>query len=172
VLELRYYLATDGRSPFEEWFSGLDAAAGAKVTVAVARLEQGNLSNVKSLGEGVLEYRIDWGPGYRLYFGRDGDVLVILLTGGIKKRQQRDLETAKALWADYKSGASRADDRRRRTHWCPVKSQIDSIGYFLLQYRIWVSLTIMQSESGFFRILSPKEPASMCRATRPGGAAF
>lgn len=102
VLELRYYLATDGRSPFEEWFSGLDAAAGAKVTVAVARLEQGNLSNVKSVGEGVLEYRIDWGPGYRLYFGRDGNVLVILLTGGTKKRQQRDIETAKALWADYK----------------------------------------------------------------------
>jgi putative addiction module killer protein len=102
VLELRYYLAADGRSPFEEWFSGLDAAAGAKVTVAVARLEQGNLSNVKSVGEGVLEYRIDWGPGYRIYFGRDGNVLVILLTGGTKKRQQRDIDTAKALWADYK----------------------------------------------------------------------
>jgi putative addiction module killer protein len=102
VLELRYYLATDGRSPFEEWFSGLDAAAGAKVTVAIARLEQGNLANVKSVGEGVLEYRIDWGPGYRIYFGRDGNALVILLTGGTKKRQQRDIETAKALWADYK----------------------------------------------------------------------
>jgi putative addiction module killer protein len=70
--------------------------------VAVARLEQGNLSNVKTVGEGVLEYRIDWGPGYRLYFGRDGNVLVILLSGGTKKRQQRDIETAKALWADYK----------------------------------------------------------------------
>ncbi len=102
VLELRYYATGDGRSPFEDWFSGLDAAAGAKVTVAVARLEQGNLSNVKPVGEGVLEYRIDWGPGYRLYFGRDGNVLVILLTGGTKKRQQRDIETAKALWAEYK----------------------------------------------------------------------
>ena len=102
VLELRYYLAADGRSPFEEWFSGLDGAAAAKVTVAVARLEQGNLSNVKPVGEGVLEYRIDWGPGYRIYFGRDGQVLVILLTGGTKKRQQRDIETAKALWADYR----------------------------------------------------------------------
>ena len=102
VLDLRYYLAADGRSPIEEWFAGLDAAAAAKVTVAVARLEQGNLSNVKSVGEGVLEYRIDWGPGYRLYFGRDGNVLVILLTGGTKKRQQRDIEAAKAHWADYK----------------------------------------------------------------------
>ena len=102
MLELRTYLAGDGRSPFEEWFSGLDAAAGAKVTVVVARLGQGNLSNVKPVGGGVLEYRIDWGPGYRVYFGRDGEVLVILLTGGTKRRQQGDIETAKALWADYK----------------------------------------------------------------------
>jgi putative addiction module killer protein len=102
VIELRYYLAVDGRSPFEEWFSGLDAAAGAKVSVALARVEQGNLSNAKGVGEGVLEYRIDWGPGCRVYFGRDGDVLVILLTGGTKKRQQRDIEQAKVLWADYK----------------------------------------------------------------------
>jgi putative addiction module killer protein len=102
VLDLRYYLAGDGRSPFEEWFSGLDAAAGAKVSVALARLEQGNLSNAKGVGEGVLEYRIDWGPGYRVYFGRDGEALVILLTGGTKQRQQRDIETVKELWADYK----------------------------------------------------------------------
>jgi putative addiction module killer protein len=102
VLELRYYLAADGRSPFEVWFSGLDAAAAAKVAVALARLEQGNSSSAKPVGEGVLEYRIDWGPGYRVYFGRDGAVLVILLTGGTKRRQQRDIEAAKALWADYK----------------------------------------------------------------------
>ena len=102
VIELRYYLAGGGRNPFEQWFAELDSAAAAKVSVALARLEQGNLSNVKGVGEGVLEYRIDWGPGYRVYFGRDGDVLVILLTGGTKRRQQRDIEAAKALWADYK----------------------------------------------------------------------
>jgi putative addiction module killer protein len=102
VIELRYYLAGDGTSPFEEWFSGLDVAAGAKVSVALARIGLGNLSNVKPVGEGVLEYRIDWGPGYRVYFGRDGEVLVILLTGGTKQRQQRDIGTAQALWADYK----------------------------------------------------------------------
>ncbi|MGH7077703.1 MAG: type II toxin-antitoxin system RelE/ParE family toxin [Acetobacteraceae bacterium] len=73
----------------------------------LARLEQGNLPNVKPVGEGVLEYRIDWGPGYRVYFGRDGEVLVVLLTGGTKRPQQRDIEAAKALWADYK---------RRRPH--------------------------------------------------------
>ena len=102
VTELRYYQQVDGNNPFEGWFSGLDTAAAAKVSVALARLEKGNLSNVKGIGEGVLEYRIDWGPGYRVYFGRDGEVLVILLTGGTKKRQQRDIDTAKALWSDYK----------------------------------------------------------------------
>jgi putative addiction module killer protein len=83
--------AAGGRSPFEEWFSGLDSVAGAKITVAS-----------KGMGEGVLEYRINWGPGYRVYFGRDGEALVILLTGGSKKRQPRDIACAKALWADYK----------------------------------------------------------------------
>ena len=66
------------------------------------RLEQGNTSNAKGVGEGVLEYRINWGPGYRVYFGLDGETLVILLTGGTKQRQQRDIERAKELWADYK----------------------------------------------------------------------
>jgi putative addiction module killer protein len=65
-------------------------------------MEQGNLSNVKSVGGGVLEYRIDFGPGYRVYFGRDGDTLVILLSGGSKKRQQRNIEAAWTSWQDYK----------------------------------------------------------------------
>src|SRR4051812_15611733 len=102
MLEIRYYVAADGLQPFAKWFAGLDPIARAKVTVAIVRLEQGNLSNVKSIGEGVLEYRIDFGPGYRVYFGRDGDKLIILLTGGTKKRQQRDIATAHACWQDYK----------------------------------------------------------------------
>jgi len=102
LVELRYYLTADGRSSFEKWFLSLDSAAAAKVSVALVRLEAGNISNVKAVGEGVLEYRIDWGPGYRVYFGRDGAVLVILLTGGTKRRQSRNIETAKAMWADYK----------------------------------------------------------------------
>ena len=106
MLEVRYYLLPDGRSPFANWFNSLNQQARAKVTTAIARLELGNLSNVKGVGEGVLEYRIDFGPGYRVYFGRDGEAFVILLTGGTKKRQQGDIEAAKALWADYK--------RRRR----------------------------------------------------------
>jgi len=65
-------------------------------------MEQGNLSNVKSVGEGVQEYRIDFGPGYRVYFERDCEMLVILLTGKTKKRQQRDIEAAHGYWQDYK----------------------------------------------------------------------
>ena len=101
-IQPRYYFAGDGNSPFEHWFTGLDAVAAAKVSVALARLEQGNISNAKRVGEGVLEYRINWGPGYRVYFGRDGDVLVILLTGGAKKRQQHDIKMAKGMWEDYR----------------------------------------------------------------------
>jgi putative addiction module killer protein len=102
MLELRYYLDADDRSPFARWFGDLDAIASAKVVRALGRIEQGNLSNVKSVGEGVLEYKIDFGPGYRVYFGRDGERLVILLVGGTKKRQQRDIEAAMAYWRDYK----------------------------------------------------------------------
>lgn len=102
MIELRYFSNDQGQSRFEEWFDALDAAAATKVSVALARIEQGNLSNVKSVGEGVLECRIDWGPGYRVYFGRERQILVILLTGGTKKRQQHDIETAQAMWAEYK----------------------------------------------------------------------
>jgi putative addiction module killer protein len=102
MLEVREYLDVFGRSPFAKWFSELNAEAAAKVAVAIARMEQGNLSGVKSVGEGVLEYRIDFGPGYRVYFGRDGDTLVILLAGGTKSRQQQDIETSRTRWVDYK----------------------------------------------------------------------
>ena len=64
--------------------------------------ELGNLSNTRSVGAGVLEYRIDSGPGYRIYLGRDGDALVVLLGGGTKVRQQRDIETARKLWREYR----------------------------------------------------------------------
>ena len=104
MLEIRYYVAPDGAEPFAEWFADLEAVARAKVTRAIARMEQGNLSNVKSVGGGVLEYRIDFGPGYRVYFGRDGETLVILLTGGTKKRQQRDIAAAHGHWQQYKDG--------------------------------------------------------------------
>ena|SRR5690349_4399433 len=101
--DIRYYVAADGRAPFAEWFAEVDAVARAKMTRAIVRLEQGNFSSVKSVGEGVFEYRIDFGPGYRVYFGQDGPNLVILLTGGMKKRQQHDIDAAHAHWRDYKA---------------------------------------------------------------------
>ena len=101
-MEIREFLDARGGSPFAIWFDDLDAQAAAKVTVAVTRMERGNLSNAKGVGGGVQEFRIDWGPGYRLYFGRDGDTLIILLCGGTKRRQQDDIAEAQAHWAEYK----------------------------------------------------------------------
>jgi putative addiction module killer protein len=102
LVEILEYLDAGGRSPYQDWFSGLDAEAAAKTAVALTRIRLGNLSNTKGVGAGVQEYRIDFGPGYRIYFGRDGEKLVILLAGGTKKRQQADIATAKERWADYK----------------------------------------------------------------------
>ena len=102
MIEIREYVNTEGRSPYGKWFDGLNAQAAAKVATALVRMEQGNLSNAKGIGAGVSEYRIDFGPGYRIYFGKDGDMLIILLGGGTKKRQQKDIEIAKTLWREYK----------------------------------------------------------------------
>lgn len=97
------YELRDGSCPFAEWFDSLETRAALKVRTAMARIEAGNLGDVKPVGEGVSERRIDYGPGYRLYFGQDGDELIVLLAGGSKKRQQKDIEQAKALWAEYKA---------------------------------------------------------------------
>ena len=99
---LRSFVNELGRSPFSEWFAALDAPAAGKVTVALTRLELGNFSNVRGVGSGVFECKIDFGPGYRVYFGKDGEQLVILLGGGTKKRQQRDIAAALDDWAEYK----------------------------------------------------------------------
>ena len=97
------YLEPDGASPFAKWFARLDPVAAAKVTTALYRMEQGNLSNVKPVGQGVAEYRIDFGPGYRIYIGQQGKVLVILLGGGTKKGQSADIRLAQQRWRDYKA---------------------------------------------------------------------
>jgi putative addiction module killer protein len=96
------YLDPNGRSPYAEWFDSLNAQAAARVVVATTRLAQGNFSNAKSVGQGVQEYRIDFGPGYRIYFGKDGESIVILLGGGTKRKQQRDIGDAISRWKDYK----------------------------------------------------------------------
>jgi putative addiction module killer protein len=102
-VQIEEYVTDAGVSPFGDWFDGLDPAAAARVTVAVTRIARGAVSNVKGVGDGVFEYRIDAGPGYRIYFGRDSDRLVILVGGGTKRRQDRDIEAARARWANYKA---------------------------------------------------------------------
>ena len=102
MITLVEYLDENGRSPYAKWFDKLNARAAAKVAIALARIEQGNLSTIKSVGAGVSECRIDFGPGYRVYLAQEGSTLIILLGGGTKKRQARDIESAKALWRVYK----------------------------------------------------------------------
>jgi putative addiction module killer protein len=101
VVDVREYTDSAGRSPFTKWLHLLNVQAAAKVATVLERIADGNLSNVKTVGSGVLEYRVDFGPGYRIYFGRDGDRLVVLLAGGTKRRQQEDIRRAKANWEDY-----------------------------------------------------------------------
>jgi putative addiction module killer protein len=102
VIKVVEYIRADGSNSFKAWFDDLDAQAAAKVATATLRLELGNTSNVKWIGT-IGEFRIDWGAGYRVYLGRDGTELIILLAGGTKKRQQADIERAKTLFAEYKA---------------------------------------------------------------------
>ena len=96
------YLDRSGRSPWRRWFDNLDAHAAAKLGTALYRLGQGNFSTVEGVGSGVFEASIDFGPGYRVYFGKDGDTVVILLGGSTKKRQSAAIGAAHEAWADYK----------------------------------------------------------------------
>jgi len=103
VIEIRQYVDRQGRNPFERWFDKLDDVTEARITVALDRLERGNVAAAKSVGAGVQELRLDFGPGYRIYFGWDGTQLVILLGGGTKRRQQADIAAAHNLWREYKA---------------------------------------------------------------------
>jgi len=101
-MQIREYIREDGSTPFKRWFDSLDYHAAAKVSVALARLEAGHVSNIKWFS-GLGEYKIDWGPGYRIYLLQDGPDLIVLLGGGIKKQQQKDIVKAKTLLKEYKS---------------------------------------------------------------------
>ena len=111
ALKIVEYVRENGSIPYRAWFDGLHAQAAAKVATAIVRLELGNLSHVKWIGV-IGEYRIDWGPGYRVYLAKDGDKLVILLGGGTKQRQQSDIERAKAMWAEYRTRKTMAKPKR------------------------------------------------------------
>lgn len=108
ALNVRSYVTADGYEPFVEWLNHLkDHNARAAIGTRIARARVGNLGDHKHIGDGVNELRIHYGPGYRVYFGRDGEAIVILLCGGDKGSQQRDMARAKRFWDDYRR---RTDD--------------------------------------------------------------
>jgi len=101
-MQITEYIRENGSNPYQKWFNSLGAIAAAKITVAKVRLELGNTSNIKWF-DGIGEYRIDWGAGYRIYLAQEGQQLIILFGGGTKKSQQKDIDNAKKLFTEYKS---------------------------------------------------------------------
>jgi putative addiction module killer protein len=100
---LEYYIAETGKIPFKDWLESLkDIQARARIRIALDRLRLGNLGHAKSVGEGVHELKIDYGPGYRVYYGFAGAVIVLLLFGGDKASQDKDIIRAKEYWKDFK----------------------------------------------------------------------
>ncbi len=104
MIEVREYLTPDGKALFSEWRKGLrDRQARARILTRLNRVRLGNFGDCKPLGDGVFELRMTFGPGYRVYFGREGEQVVLLLCGGDKSTQSKDIERAKAAWIDYRS---------------------------------------------------------------------
>lgn len=101
MIEVREYITHAGKAPYSGWLASLDRSVGIRVTARIGRIQNGNFGDSKSVGGGVFELRLDFGPGYRVYFGREGDTLVILLGGGDKDSQSRDIQSAKELWLQY-----------------------------------------------------------------------
>jgi putative addiction module killer protein len=100
--EIRNYLTAEGRSPFQEWLDSLrDMKARVRIEKRLERVALGNLGDYRSVGQGVYELKIDYGPGYRVYFGQIGSILVLLLCGGDKSTQEQDILRAKEYWRDY-----------------------------------------------------------------------
>ena len=102
MVRVVHYVSEDGTDYFDKWFRNQSPEGRARVQTRIDRIELGSFGDHKSVGEGVSELRIDFGPGYRLYYGRDGDALVILLGGGTKKRQACDIANAQTHWKAYK----------------------------------------------------------------------
>lgn len=105
--EIVAFRAKDGRVPFEDWLDELDdKRAVARMLARLARVRQGGLGDCRPVGEGVCELRVDYGPGYRIYFGQKGQTLVVLLCGGDKRSQDRDIRLAKQYWHEFKLSES------------------------------------------------------------------
>lgn len=108
-MEVRRYVTDSGKDVVGEWLAGLnDTQARARIAARIARLAVGNLGDCKALGAGVSELRIDWGPGYRVYFAMADRQCVLLLCGGDKRKQAADIKRAVEYWRDYKRRTSKA----------------------------------------------------------------
>lgn len=100
--EIQNYLTADGRSPFQEWLDSLrNLNAKVKIEKRLERVALGNLGDYRSVGAGVYEFKLDYGPGYRVYFGQIGSTIVLLLCGGDKSTQKQDILEAREYWRDY-----------------------------------------------------------------------
>jgi putative addiction module killer protein len=107
-IEIRHYVTPAGKDVFEDWLAGLpDLQAQARIAVRINRLSAGNFGDSKSLGGGLSELRIDWGPGYRMYYARAGVQSILLLCGGDKRTQSADIQRAGRYWKDYKARVRR-----------------------------------------------------------------
>jgi putative addiction module killer protein len=102
MVDIREYHDRGGHSPFRDWYDRLNAEAARKVTTVLYRVGLGNFSNAKSVGAGVYQCKVNFGPGYRVYFGKEGEQIIILLGGGTKQRQQNDIKFALERWEDYR----------------------------------------------------------------------
>ena len=104
--DVQLYVTEEGKSPFEDWLEGLrDRKARAAIDSRIARLRLGLVGNVREIGEGVHELKVDVGQGYRVYFGNISNVVVLLLCGGDKRTQKADVKRAREFWSDYQERA-------------------------------------------------------------------
>jgi len=110
MIEIFVYTAPNGKQPFIKWLASIDRQSRKRVNIALARLEEGNIGNLKSVGDGVHEIRLTFGGGIRIYLGKRGDQLVILLHGGTKHRQSDDIAKAKIFWQDYLTETNHKED--------------------------------------------------------------
>ncbi len=108
MIHVAEYVREDGSVPYRDWLNSLDETAAAKVTAATYRLSQGHTSSLKGIGGGLAEYRIDWGPGYRLYLTQEGSTLIVLFGGGTKRGQQADIARARTLLVEYRRRQAQA----------------------------------------------------------------
>jgi putative addiction module killer protein len=112
--EFTEYVDANGHSPFAKWFDSLDAVAAAKVRVYITRVELGNYSNVEPIGDGLSEIKIDYGPGYRVYFRKEKEILLLLLGGSSKKGQQKAIDAAKLAWKSYDRSRKQSTRKEKR----------------------------------------------------------